>query len=230
MRRLSGWSWVTSTPANSTERSPSPMASAPCSSTTTQSVRPGGVANLAYTPRPISGADDFVIHVNLPNRLPRLVQVAAWNPRDALSSDYNRILKGQVTHEYCDVEVQYAVLTNVVVAVVEVVVVDANVTGEWVTTTSTSTAPSPREPQLLLASSCSTVCSTNGSACDKIRPYHCRESSSPHRCAQGLKFPPTSGTTTRPATRKSRIMSPWSSPNASPEPTHQRSPAPTATR
>lgn len=97
-----------------------------------QEVGPGGYADLAYPPRPIAAADHFVIDVDLmdhyrwviPDRKVALGQVA-WNSRDALSRDYNRILRGQVTGEYGNVEVQYAVLTDAVVAAVEVAVVES---------------------------------------------------------------------------------------------------------
>lgn len=82
--------------------------------------------NLAYPPRAISAADHFVIDVDITDnsRSVALGQVI-WNSRDAPSREYNRILKRQVTGEYGDVEIKYAVLPNAVVVEVVVVLVDS---------------------------------------------------------------------------------------------------------
>lgn len=97
-----------------------------------QKVSPGGKADLDYPPRAVSGADDFVIDVDLMDHYigpisDRKVAVGqvAWNSRDALSRDYNRVLKVPVKARHGEVEVQYAVMSDAVVAAVEVVIVDS---------------------------------------------------------------------------------------------------------
>uniref|UniRef100_M8BRV4 rRNA N-glycosylase n=1 Tax=Aegilops tauschii TaxID=37682 RepID=M8BRV4_AEGTA len=89
-------------------------------------------AGLAHAPRPISGADDFVIGVDLWDHYRWFLSdrkvasgLVSWNSRDALSRYYNRILKVPVWADHGSVEVQYVLLTNSVVATVKVVLVDS---------------------------------------------------------------------------------------------------------
>ncbi|CAL4906547.1 unnamed protein product [Urochloa decumbens] len=101
----------------------------------TQSVRPGGWADLTWPRRGVAAADDFFIDVNLMDHdsFPDLSpddEVARgqlfWNSRDTLAREYDAVQRKEVKGEYGSVEVHYVVLTDAVVATVRVVMTDGD--------------------------------------------------------------------------------------------------------
>jgi hypothetical protein len=101
----------------------------------TQSVRPGGWADITWPFRALSAADNFTINVHLMDHdsFPDLSpddEVARgrlfWNSRDALSRECNAVRKKQFKGEYGSVDVLYAVLTDSVSANVRVIMVDGD--------------------------------------------------------------------------------------------------------
>jgi hypothetical protein len=97
-----------------------------------QSVGPGGKADLVWPARGISADDDLVIDINLMDRdrLSPDDEVSrgevVWIPRNALSSESDVATKAKVPGKYGSVEVSYAVVTNAVVAKMEVLLIDGD--------------------------------------------------------------------------------------------------------
>lgn len=101
----------------------------------TQSVGPGGWADLTWPRRGLAAADDFFIDVNLMDHdsFPDLSpddEVARgqvfWNSRDTLAREYDAVQRKEVTGECGSVVVHYVVLTDAVVATVRVVMTDGD--------------------------------------------------------------------------------------------------------
>uniref|UniRef100_A0ACD6AD11 Uncharacterized protein n=1 Tax=Avena sativa TaxID=4498 RepID=A0ACD6AD11_AVESA len=98
-----------------------------------QEVRPGDRAELEWPHRAISAADDLVIDLNLidrdrdPSRDDEVSRgEVLWNSREGVSSSCGVELSTLVTGKNGSAKVLYAVLTNAVVAIVEVLLIDGD--------------------------------------------------------------------------------------------------------